>query len=48
MTPVLEKIIRIGLPKKGILKEIFNSDDKSILVLEILKIKLTSEEKAWQ
>ena len=48
LTPVPRENYRIGLPKAGTLKEVFNSDDKKYYGTNNYKnTKLTSEEKEW-
>ncbi|AUC81650.1 1,4-alpha-glucan branching protein GlgB [Lacinutrix sp. Bg11-31] len=49
MTPVPRENYRIGLPKKGNLKEVFNSNEKEYFGSGDFKNKmLTSEAKKWQ
>ncbi len=49
MTPVPREGYRIGLPKKGKLKEVFNSNDKEYFGTGDFKNKtLTSEAEKWQ
>ncbi|MGS2726377.1 1,4-alpha-glucan branching protein GlgB [Psychroserpens sp. BH13MA-6] len=49
MTPVARENYRIGLPKKGQLKEVFNSDLKTFFGSgEFKNTSLTSEKKPWQ
>ncbi|WP_055443144.1 1,4-alpha-glucan branching protein GlgB [Lacinutrix himadriensis] len=49
MTPVPREGYRIGLPKKGKLKEVFNSNEKDYFGTGDFKNKtLTSEAKSWQ
>jgi len=49
MTPIPREDYRIGLPKKGKLKEIFNSDLKIYNGTGDFKNKvITSENKLWQ
>ncbi|MBQ0785982.1 MAG: alpha amylase C-terminal domain-containing protein, partial [Oceanihabitans sp.] len=49
MTPVPREGYRIGLPKKGKLKEVFNSNEKEYFGTGDFKNKtLTSEAKKWQ
>ena len=48
LTPVPRENYRIGLPKAGTLKEVFNSDDQKYYGTSNYKnTKLTSEEKEW-
>ena len=48
LTPVPRENYRIGLPKAGTLKEVFNSDDQKYFGTSNYKnTKLTSEEKEW-
>ena len=48
LTPVPRENYRIGLPKAGTLKQVFNSDDKKYYGTNNYKnTKLTSEEKEW-
>ncbi|WP_438977757.1 1,4-alpha-glucan branching protein GlgB [Polaribacter sp.] len=48
LTPVPRENYRIGLPKSGSLKQVFNSDDKNYYGTgEYKNTKLTSEEKEW-
>lgn len=48
LTPVPRENYRIGLPKSGSLKQVFNSDDKKYYGTgEYKNTKLTSEEKEW-
>ena len=48
LTPVPRENYRIGLPKAGTLKEVFNSDDQKYYGTNNYKnTKLTSEEKEW-
>ncbi|QTD37456.1 1,4-alpha-glucan branching protein GlgB [Polaribacter batillariae] len=48
MTPVPREKYRIGLPKAGKLKEVFNSDDKKFYGTNQYKNKtITSEKKTW-
>ncbi|MBR9915265.1 MAG: 1,4-alpha-glucan branching protein GlgB [Algicola sp.] len=49
MTPIARENYRIGLPKKGQLKEVFNSDLKTFFGSgEFKNTSLTSEKKPWQ
>ncbi|WP_204345911.1 1,4-alpha-glucan branching protein GlgB [Psychroserpens algicola] len=49
MTPISRENYRIGLPKKGKLKEVFNSDQKTYFGSgEFQNKPLTSQKKAWQ
>jgi 1,4-alpha-glucan branching enzyme len=48
LTPVPRENYRIGLPKSGSLKQVFNSDDKKYYGTgEYKNTKLTAEEKEW-
>jgi 1,4-alpha-glucan branching enzyme len=48
LTPVPRQNYRIGLPKSGSLKQVFNSDDKKYYGTgEYKNTKLKSEEKEW-
>ena len=48
LTPIPRENYRIGLPKEGILKEVFNSDSKKYHGTDNYKNKkLNSEEKEW-
>ena len=48
LTPVPRENYRIGLPKSGSLKQVFNSDDKKYYGTgEYKNTKLTEEEKEW-
>jgi 1,4-alpha-glucan branching enzyme len=48
LTPVPRENYRIGLPKAGTLKQVFNSDDQKYYGTSNYKnTKLTSEEKEW-
>ena len=48
LTPVPRENYRIGLPKSGSLKQVFNCDDKKYYGTgEYKNTKLTSEEKEW-
>ncbi|WP_046745790.1 1,4-alpha-glucan branching protein GlgB [Kordia zhangzhouensis] len=49
MTPIPRENYRIGLPQKGILKEIFNSDlTKYAGTNDFINKKITSEPQEWQ
>ena len=49
MTPVPRENYRIGIPREGTLKEVFNSDAKKYAGTGKFKNKpRTAEDKAWQ
>ena len=48
MTPVVRNNYRVGLPKKGKLEELFNSDDKKYGGSGVSNGKVKIEKKEWQ